>query len=458
MTGRVHDILIECSPGETRAAILDDDGALLELLIERLGETSLVGTICRGRVTRLEKATQGAFVNIGLADPAFVPRAKGLNEGQNLIVQVTRDGWGEKGPAVGRSLSLSGRYLVHRPGETTVRWPRSISNRVKTELEPAVSAAVRDGEGFTVRRNAVLASPEGLAAEAEMLRVRWREIEGMADAPAVLLPEAKLVDRILRDYAPMGDIILDDRRQVADAAAKAGTIAPDLAGQIAFHDDPAPLFESFGAEDQIEEALSRTVALPRGGTAVFDEVEALTAIDVNMGTAGGGRRGEDAVLSVNRTAAEIVARQIMLRNIAGLIVIDFVTMRSKANNRKLVESVRRAFARDRVTVDILGMTPAGLVEVTRQRRGVALSGLMLEAQRKEAPMRPGAQACAALRAVLRQLGAGRPVLRCAPGVAAALEGPLKAALDETVRRLGQPLELRADPACVGFEVLREGRS
>lgn len=455
MTGRVHDILIECSPGETRAAMLDEDGALLELLIDRLGELSLVGTICRGRVTRLEKATQGAFVNVGLAGPAFLPRAKGLTEGQNLIVQVTRDGWGEKGPAVGRSVALSGRYLVYRPGETTVRWPRSISNRVKTELEPAVRSAVREGEGVTVRRNAVLAEPEDLAAEAETLRRRWQEIEAMADAPGVLQPAAGLVDRILRDYAPMGDIILDDRRQVADAAAKA---APDLADKIAFHDEAAPLFETFGVEEQIDEALSRTVALPRGGTAIIDEVEALTAIDVNMGSAGGSRRGEDAVLSVNRTAAEIVARQIMLRNIAGLIVIDFVTMRSKANNRKLVESVRRAFARDRVTVDILGMTSAGLVEVTRQRRGVALSGLMQEAKRTEASLRPGAHACAALRAVLRQLGAGRPVLRCAPGVATVLEGPLKTALDETTRRLGQPLEVRADPACVGFEVLREGRS
>ncbi len=458
MTGRVHDILIECSPGETRAAMLDENGALLELLIDRLGETSLVGTICRGRVTRLEKATQGAFVNIGSPDSAFLPRAKGLTEGQNLVVQITRDGWGEKGPAVSRSLSLSGRYLVYRPGETTVRWPRSIPNRVKTELEPAVRSAVRDGEGFTVRRNATLAAPEDLAAEAEMLRSRWREIAAMDAGPAVLLPAPGLIDRVLRDYAPKGDIILDDRRQVADTAGKAPAVAPDLAGKIAFHDDPAPMFEALGVEEQIDEALSRTVALPRGGTAVIDEVEALTAIDVNMGTAGGGRRGEDAVLSVNRAAADLVARQVMLRNIAGLIVIDFVTMRSKANNRKLVESVRRAFARDRVTVDILGMTPAGLVEVTRQRRGVALSGLMLEARRQDAPLRPGTQACAALRGVLRQLGAGRPVLRCAPGVAAALEGPLKPGLDETVRRLGQPLEVRADPACEGYEVLREGRS
>ncbi len=458
MTGRVHDVLIECSPGETRAAMLDDEGALVGLHIDRLGATSLVGTICRGRVTRVEKATQGAFLNCGLADAAFLPRAKGLHEGQNLIVQVMRDGWGEKGPAVGRSPSLTGRYLVFKPDDSDLRWPRSIPNRVRTDLEPSVRSAVRDGEGFTVRRNAELASAEDLLAEAERLRTRWSEIEAMADAPGVLQPAAGLIDRVLRDEAPTGDIILDDRRQVADTAAKAAAATPDLAGRIAFHDDPTPLFEALGAEEQIDEALSRTVALPRGGTAVFDEVEALTAIDVNMGAAGGGRRGEDAVLSLNRAAAEIVARQVMLRNIAGLIVIDFVTMRSKANNRKLVESVRRAFARDRVTVDVLGMTSAGLVEVTRQRRGVALSGLMLDARRTDAPLRPDAQACAALRAVLRQLGAGRPVLRCAPGIAAALDGPLKGALDETVRRLGQPLDVRADPACEGFEVMREGRS
>jgi hypothetical protein len=191
---------------------------------------------------------------------------------------------------------------------------------------------------------------------------------------------------------------------------------------------------------------------------VFDELEALTAIDVNMGGAGIGRASDDAILAFNRTAAAEAARQIMLRNIAGLIVIDFVSMRNKGNRRHLVEAVRRAFSSDRVTVDVLGMTPAGLVEVTRQRRGRSLASLVCVPVQRETELQAGALACAALRGALRMLGGGRPVLRCRPALAAVLRGALAPALAETERRLGQTLELREDPACPDFELLREGRS
>jgi ribonuclease G len=461
MSGAVEDILIDVSPGETRAASVDREGRLVALQIERMGEESHVGTVCWGRVARIEKATQAAFVDIGLAQPGLINRARGLHEGQMLAVQVTRDAWGDKGPAVTPNVALTGRYMVLRPTEDDVRWPRGMPPRVRREHEAAVAAVVRDEEGITLRRNIVLADEAALAAEANRLREEWADIRkrgAAAGKPAILSPAPGLAARVLRDEAPVGGVVVDDRQVVARLAEAAKQIAPDLAGRIALHDGRQPLFAEAEVEDQIAEALSRTVALPRGGSLVVDVLEALTAIDVNMGGAGVGRSSDDAILSLNRVAAAEAARHVMLRNIAGLIVIDFVSMRNKGNRRHLVEAVRRAFADDRVVVDVLGMTPAGLVEVTRQRRGRSLADLICMPPRRDPDWQPAAHACAALRAALRTLGAGRPVLRCHPSIAAALRGDLAGALAETERRLGQSLELREDTTCRDFEMLWERRT
>lgn len=461
MRGAAEDILVEVSPGETRAAFVDADGRLVGLQIERMGEESLVGAVFLGRVSRIEKATQMAFIEIGLPVPGLISRAHGRHEGEKLVVQVVRDAWGEKGPAVTRSVALTGRYLAVRPTETGVHWPRALPARVRRDRE-AVLASIAAGEfGLAVRSNIALAADDALAAEADRLRASWEDISGRAKAagkPSLLAPPLRLAERLLRDEAPRRAIVVDDRRLFAELAAEAKAKAPDLAGRVAFHDTPRPLFEDAAVADQIGEALSRRVDLPRGGSLVFDELEALTAIDVNMAGAGAGRASEDAILAFNRTAAEEAARQVMLRNIGGLVVIDFVSMRNKAYRRQVVEAVRRAFQADRVTVDVLGMTPAGLVEVTRQRRGRSLAGLVCKPALREAEWRPEAIACAALRQALRLLGGGRPVLRCRPDVAAALGGVLSPALAETERRLGQPLALREDPACSGFELLRERKA
>lgn len=461
MSGEAEDILIEVSPGETRAAFVDGEGRLVGLQIERMGEESLVGAICRGRVTRIEKATQTAFVDIGLKSPGLVNRAQGLHEGEMLTVQIVRDAWGDKGPAATATVALSGRYLVLRPTEDEIQWPRTLPARVRREREAAVAGIAKEGEGLAVRSNLALADDGMLAAEAERLRGSWQDISTRAKEarkPAVLCPAPGIAERLLRDEAPGGGIVVDDRRLVAELAALAKRTAPDLAGRIAFHDGRRPLFDERGVDEQIAEALSRRVELPRGASLVIDELEALTAIDVNMGGAGVGRASDDAILSFNRTAAAEAARHVMLRNIAGLIVIDFVSMRNKGNRRHLVEAVRRAFAHDRVVVDVLGMTPAGLVEVTRQRRGRSLASLVCVPVQREIELQPEALACTALRAALRMLGAGRPVLRCRPSVAAALRGSLAPALAETERRLGQTIEVREDPVCREFELLREGRT
>ena len=458
MSTPVDTILLEVSPGETRAAFLDRDGQLISLQIERMGEESQVGAICLGRVTRLEKATRLAFVEIGSGKTGVLNRAADLNEGEWLPVQVTRDAWGDKHAALTRRVSLTGRYLVLHPGEGGVRWPRGMAGRARRDLEDLVVGLAREGEGISVRSRLTADDGDSLAAEAARLRTLWQETQGHLTAPQramTLIPAPDLFERLLRDETPTGGIIVDDRRVVARLAEAAAERVPALADRIALHDGPQPLFAESDVEDQIDDALARHVALPRGGSLVIDPLEALTAIDVNMGGAGAGRTSDDAVMALNRTAAAEVARQVMVRNIAGLIVIDFISMRSKRHRRELVEAVRRAFAGDRVAVDVLGMTPAGLVEVTRQRRGRSLADLMFSAASREPVGKPAASACAALRAALRTLGAGRPVLICRPDIAAALKGPLAGALEETTRRLGQSLELREDAACRDFEMLWE---
>ena len=452
-----RDILVEVSPGEVRVAEIDLEDRLVRLQAERVGNPSLVGAICRGRLTRVDKALGGAFLDIGLDTPAFLPRAGGVHEGEPVIAQVMRDGWGDKGPAVTLSPDLAGRYVVLRPRGRGVRWsPQLGGGKRRAALEQSMEGVAQEDDGIVIRANAIRVDGDRIVAEAARLRAAWNDLEREArqkSAPAVLRDAPDLIDRTLRDCAPSGQIIIDDRRAVARADELVRRQLPDLVGCIAVYDGTEALFEAEGVEAQIEEALARRVALPRGASLVIDELEALSAIDVNMGGAGGGRGADSAVFELNRAAAAAAARQIMLRNIAGLIVIDFVAMRSKSHRKQLVEGLRQTFRGDRVTTDVLGMTPAGLVEITRQRRGPSLSAILTV--RPDSELRPTAEtvACAALRAVLRQLGGGRPVLRCAPAVARLLEGAMHPALREVGRRLGQDLVLQPDDDCPAFEVI-----
>lgn len=442
------NVLIEVSPGETRAALVDGDGRLAEFMVERMGRESLVGAIVLGRVVGVEKGLDAAFVEIGAARPGFLRRAPDVHEGAAVVVQVTRDATGEKGTGLAWRPTMVGRYLAITPGRDGVNWSRSIrGGRERERLEGEIEALVHEDEAIAVRAHAVSADRDMLAAEADRLRARWRDIESAATTakpPATLLSAPGLIETLLRDRAG-GAVVFDDRAALAKTETLVGEAMPDLAEHLELHTRSEPLFAAAGIEEQLEAALARVVELPGGGRLTFDRTEALTAIDVDAGGAGGRKSAEAAALAVNLEAAAEVARQIALRNIGGLIVVDFVSMRDKGNRRKLVEAVRRAFRGAAVTVDVLGMTAAGLVEITRRRSGPSLGEMLLQPDDRAPNPDPEATACAALRAALRQTGAGRPVLEASPRVIGALEGVLAPALAETNRRLGQALELRADP-------------
>jgi Rne/Rng family ribonuclease len=252
-----------------------------------------------------------------------------------------------------------------------------------------------------------------------------------------------------------GRVLMDDPRSYSTAKAMAERDMPDISNALELYKGEIPLFEEAGVEEQLEQALSRRLEMPEGASLAIDVTEALTAIDVNMGGSGGGNRADNAIRLANAAAAREVARQIRLRNIGGLVVVDFISMKNKGHRKQLVETLRREMRDDPVRHDVLGMTPGGLVEITRQRVGRPLAELFLHRQRPELRPLPEAQASAALREALRRPWTARTVLAANPKVIELLQGPMAPAVEEVGRRLGVSLELLAERGKEGYE-FRQG--
>ncbi len=443
MSRQSMDIYVEVSPAEIRAAKVDADGLMHEFLIERICEQSLVGGIYLGRVVRLEKGMEAAFVDIGLAENSLINKAKGIAEGQWVVVQVTRDARDGKGPALTLNPTLLGRYFGMTPGRKGINWARAVGKgRDRAGLETILASLNVDLEGFSIRGPATSGHVDLLIAEYDRLQARWQAIcDGAKQKKAGLLeaPDS-LFYRMLRDAEKETRFALDDRELHLKAKTRIAKEMPDLKDSLAFHSSPEGLFESSGVLEQLDDALSRVVELEGGGSIVFDRTEALSVIDVNMGQ--GAKHGDDAVFKVNRIAAEEVCRQITLRNLSGLIVIDFISMKNKNRAKKLVEVMRTLMSRDPRHTDVLGLSAAGLVEITRQREGPSLDAQMLQFSRVQISTLPIAQAAEILRTALKLKGAGRPVAYGSTLVIEALKGPLGSALEETSRRLGQQVKVR----------------
>lgn len=450
------DILFEVSPGETRAAIVDADGNLLELLVERVDRPEQEGGIHLGRVTKVEPSLGGAFVALGVGEDGFLRRSKGLHEGQAIIVQVTREASGMKGPTVTDKPSMVGRYLALTPSRSDTTYSARLGNgRRRAEIEALEGRLIEAaGAGVAVRAAAAYASDDEMLAEAARLSKEWAAIETAASenkAPSLLGPPPGLIVRILRDREG-GEVVIDDPRVSRDIETMVRDRMPDRRGTINRHDGLTPLFEAQGVAEAVDGVCDRIVTLPRGARLIIDPVEALTAIDVDSG-AGGKRTSDDAILRTNMAVLPEVARQIRLRNLSGLIVIDFISMQRKAVRAQFMQSARRAFRHDPMQVDVMGMTAAGLLELTRRRSSAPLHDLLM--RRESAVPTAASSSCAALRAVLRLTGPGRPVIVAAPAIVAALEGAMANARAEVDRRMGQPVELRADGTRKGWEAMLE---
>lgn len=461
MSDDSHALYIEISPGERRAALEGSDGRIAALWVERDGTESQVGAIVQARVATIDKGMGAAFLDLGGMGEAMLPRAKGLTEGEKFPVQVIRDASGGKGLAVGRKLMLTGRGLGYIPSGKGMTFAANIGQgRRKALAETRVHEAFEHAKlpadgGFAVKAPASAMTADGLAMEAETLTRIAAEITKGADsaAPGTLFqPAPDFVSRLLLDAPPETRVAIDDRRAFAALGKTISVDFPDLARDFVFYGEAAPLFETCGGEEALENALARTLPIPGGGRLTIDRTEALWAVDVDSGAGGAGEtQALPAAQRLNKRAAEEIARQIRLRDMSGLIVVDFASLPGRGKLKEVADILKGALKRfgGPGVVDVLGVTAAGLVEVTRQRQGPPLGEIMLSSKTAPEP-RPDAEAAAALRAALRLTGAGKPIARVSGAAITCLEkGALKAAKAETDRRLGQPLTLERRDRAAG---------
>jgi ribonuclease G len=397
------ELLVNASPPETRIALLED-GRTVEVLHERRGHEGLVGNIYLGRIHRVLPGMQAAFVSIGLERDAFLyiedvlprpvdfesegaedltaeedkdrsdrPRIDDLvKEGQEIVVQVTKDRLAGKGPRVTANLSLPGRMLVHLPGVAEIGISRRITDEVERErlrgiLEPL------PGEGGWIARTAAQGSSSAeFAADHRYLTELAAKIARKAEnssAPAVLHRELDLALRAVRDLvtSDFAAIRVDDEETHGRLAEFLGQVAPPLAYRLELDRRPEPLFERFGVEAEIENALKSRVPLPSGGSIVIHQTEALVAIDINTGKYVGKEDLEETVFETNLEAIPEVARQIRLRDLGGILVVDFIDMSDVAHRREVFERFEAELAKDRARFRILPVSEFGLIEITRQR-------------------------------------------------------------------------------------------
>ena len=297
---------------------------------------------------------------------------------------------------------------------------------------------------ITIRRPALKINQDTILRELTTLRKLWEALVSAATtckSTTCLLPAPDLVKRLLRDQMPAEEIYVDGREIFITMKKMIDDRYPDLRGKLEFYDQKSPIFEESGVEDKLASALERTVALGNGSRLIFDETEALVSIDIDSGSVSG---GPDSVRRANMAAMGEIAKQLILRNLAGLIVIDPISMSNRGHRKQMVNALRQAIRFDDHAVDVLGMGPAGLIEMTRQRSGLSLGGQLLKQAQLSATLSAETDAAALLRKALRLNGPGRQVAVVPPKIAAALEGPLKDALAQTGQLLGQGLEIRPD--------------
>ena len=396
-----EQFLVNFTPQETRVALMQK-GVVQELHVERSASRGIVGNIYLGQVVRVLPGMQSAFVEIGLERTAFLhvadiwsernngesprPIERILSEGQKITVQVLKDPLGTKGARLSTQISIAGRLLVYLPQDRHIGISQRIENEAEREaLRKRLSALIPEDEagGFIVRTMAESASDDELATDIAYLRKLWGEIRSQAaDAspPKILYEDLNLGQRLLRDLvsAETSRIVLDSRENHQKLTAFAAEYMPRVLPLISHYTGERPLFDLYGVEDEIEKALARRVDLKSGGYLIMDQTEAMTTIDVNTGGFVGARNFDDTIFKTNLEAAQAIARQLRLRNLGGIIIIDFIDMESQEHRDSVLEELKRALARDHTKMSVSGFTQLGLVEMTRKRTRESLAHLLCE--------------------------------------------------------------------------------
>ncbi len=403
-----EEVLMNITPMESRVALVEN-GVLQEIYIERACSRGIVGNIYNGKVVRVLPGMQAAFVDIGLERAAFIhvseiaprqdrnsevtaerPIFELVHEGQSLVVQVTKDPLGSKGARLTTHISIPARYLVHMPQNNHVGISLRIEDaeereRLRQMVESCIEQDSAQGKGgFILRTAAEGIGEEEVRADILFLHRLWETIEeNIKDtkAPASVYEDLPLHLRTMRDLVnPNIERIRIDSRETFQKVSKfVKKLVPHLDGTVEYYPGERPIFDLFGVEDEINKALSRKVQMKSGGHLVFDQTEAMTTIDVNTGAFVGHRNLEETIFKTNLEAAVAIARQLRLRNLGGIIIVDFIDMEDPEHQRQVLRSFEKSMEKDHVKTNLTGVSDLGLVEMTRKRTRESLENVLCDA-------------------------------------------------------------------------------
>lgn len=404
-----EEILINVTPRETRVALVEN-GMLQEVHVERASRRGYVGNIYKGKVSRVMPGMQAAFVEIGLERAAFLhasdivrpqfpsdengdappapatpPITELVRDGQEIVVQVVKDPIGTKGARLTTHLSIPSRYLVLLPYSKVL----GVSVRIEDEaerqrLKDMLAELLGDTHlGYIVRTNAEGESREALAEDIAYLGKLWAAIVegiGRARVGERIYEDLSLPLRALRDLMrpSIEKVRIDSRETVERAQRFVQQFMPQLAERVEHYPGERPIFDLYGVEDEIQKALKKEVPLKSGGYLIVDQTEAMTTIDVNTGGFLGSRNLEETVFRTNLEAAQAAARQLRLRNLGGIVIIDFIDMTDAEHQRQVLRQLQKSMARDHAKATVYDMSPLGLVEMTRKRTTESLERQLCE--------------------------------------------------------------------------------
>jgi ribonuclease G len=396
-----EEILINVTPPETRVAVIEN-GVLQELIIERGRQRGLVGNIYKGEVCRVLPGMQAAFVDVGLPRAAFLHLSdlcakdlekKGseniehyLHEGQHIIVQVVKDPIGSKGARLTTEISIPSRFQVYMPYSNN----SGVSQRIECEAERArlkncleSFRLERKCGGFIARTAAECVEEVVLIADMTFLLKLWESISAKiptAKSKQLIHKDLPLSIRTLRDLYKEGieRVRVDSKETYHRLVEFAETFVPEIVPLIEHYTGACPVFDIYSVEDEIQKALERKVSLKSGGHLVFDQTESMTTIDVNTGGYVGGRNLEETIFKTNLEAAQTISRQLRLRNLGGIIIIDFIDMQSEDHKRQVLQALERNLEKDHAKTKITEVSALGLVEMTRKRTRESLEHILCE--------------------------------------------------------------------------------
>lgn len=408
-----QDILINWSPQETRVAVVEH-GSLQELQVERTLERGLVGNVYLGKVARVLPGMQSAFIDIGLDKAAFLhvadlmssinsrhadtdavsagggtvavalPIEKQLFEGQAVMVQVLKDPIGTKGARLTAQVSIAGRLLVFLPQDNHIGVSQKIPARQREDLRQRLQLlSGESGGGFILRTNAEDATDTELSEDIAYLRKTWARIKDASvrvKPASVLHQDLNLLQRVLRDVAGEQTLTIriDSREQFEKLKAFAVEFMPATVQKLQLYGGERPIFDLFNIDEDIARALGRRVDLKSGGYLIIDQTEALTTVDVNTGGFVGARNFDETVFKTNLEASQAIARQLRLRNLGGIVIVDFIDMLKENHREAVLAEFQKQLARDRIKTTVNGFSALGLLEMTRKRTRESLAHQLCE--------------------------------------------------------------------------------